>query len=84
MRNTILKNDILILEYCVNEEKEQYKMKNETNLSYPSILRALHKMKKIDLISITKTEPSLKGGKDKNFWKTTEKGKQLLKLLEAI
>jgi len=55
-------------------ELGQYKMKDETNLSYRTILRTLKPLEQDGYITLLRTEPSKKGGKEKKIYSLTFKG----------
>ncbi len=51
-----------------NQEVEQYKLPKETGLSYRTILRMLTPLEESWYISLVRTEPSKKGGKEKKIF----------------
>jgi hypothetical protein len=57
-----------------NTELEQYKMPEETTLSYRTILRTLKPMENEDTIKVIRTEMSKKGGKEKKIYVIQLKG----------
>jgi predicted transcriptional regulator len=81
MRYNIRERDIELLKLMVNEV-EQYSLPKVTHNSYRTILRSLKHLGQMGFCFIIRREPCSKGGKDKNIWLITEKGRMLLKLLE--
>lgn len=59
---------------AVHEEFEQYKIKQETKISYPTILKHIKDLEKREYIRLVRTEHSEKGGKEKKIYKITFKG----------
>jgi DNA-binding PadR family transcriptional regulator len=79
---TISNNDIDLLKFCL-EEKAQSIMSFELKVTNKTIIDRLHKLERTCFLKLTRTEASHRGGKNKNFWQTTEKGRELIKLLES-
>jgi hypothetical protein len=49
----------------------QYDLHKKLGVSHRQILRVLHQLEASHYIERDHTEPSSKGGKDKNFWRRT-------------
>jgi DNA-binding PadR family transcriptional regulator len=62
-------------------ELYQYEIYKELGWSYRTILRLFDLLNEIHFAKIIRTEPSSKGGKDKNVWGITQKGSQFLDYL---
>ena len=56
-----------------HKEFEQFKMKNETGLTYKTIIQHLKTLTNYKVITF-RTEPSKKGGKDKKIYRITFRG----------
>ena len=59
---------------ALNKEVTQYSLHKILGCSYRTILRQLKTLQQMEFIRLKRTEPSLKGGKEKNVWEITFKG----------
>jgi len=64
----------IITSLLTKPEMGQYQLPKETKLSYRTILRELTPLKNEGLIKLVRTEPSIKGGKEKNIFAITDIG----------
>jgi len=80
MRAIISVTDLKILN-ASTVEIEQCKLPKEMHLAYRTVLRTLHFLNNHGYIRLVRTLPSQKGGKEKNIWLITERGKLLLSVL---
>lgn len=69
-----------ILRYAaLNVEVHQYRLAEKVGISYRTVIRTLHELRKLEWLNLVRTEPSEKQGKDRNVWSSTLRG--LLNLL---
>lgn len=72
---TLIKPEIKVERAFVkNANLKQYKMPNETGLSYRTVLRTLKPLESRGFIKLVKIEPSSKGGKENKIYALTLKG----------
>lgn len=69
----------ILWEIALSEKVCQYDLPKKVGDSYRTILRHLKTLKELRFIELDSTEPSSKGGKEKNIWRITFPG--LLRLL---
>jgi len=80
-----LKKTGQLLKLMIEEgEVAQYNLFTKLNCTYKTAFKLLHTLEYLGLAEISRTEPSLKRGKDKNFWRLTEEGKEYAPLLAGV
>lgn len=64
----------ILLLFMNNQEVAQAEIRKKTNLAYPTIIKHLKRFEKAGIIKLTRTAPSSKGGKEKNYFQITLPG----------